>query len=94
MKITEEKYIEILEIQGISYNRYSKWFTVSLDRINEAINYTRCCTELKDRQPPSFKEWKQLKLISENNKLFYLNGKSYYYEELYKVYNEWCQIHF
>ena len=43
MKITEDKYIEILEIQGISYNKNSKWFTVSLERINEAINYTRCC---------------------------------------------------
>jgi hypothetical protein len=46
MKITEDKYIEILEIQGISYNKNSKWFTVSLERINEAINYKHCSTEL------------------------------------------------
>lgn len=43
MEITEDKYIEILEIQGIGYNKNSKWFKVSLERINEAINYTRSC---------------------------------------------------
>ncbi len=37
MKITKDKYKEILEIQGISYNENSKWFTVSLDRINEVL---------------------------------------------------------
>lgn len=48
MKITEDKYIEILEIQGISYNKNSKWFTVSLERINKAIDYSRCSLELTE----------------------------------------------
>jgi hypothetical protein len=25
-----------------------------------AINYTRCCTELKDKKPLTFKEWKKV----------------------------------
>lgn len=37
MKITKDKYKEILEIQGISYNENSKWFTVSLNKINEVL---------------------------------------------------------
>lgn len=37
MKISKDKYKEILEIQGINYNENSKWFTVSLNRINEVL---------------------------------------------------------
>ena len=59
-----------------------------------AINYSQCCEKLKDKKAPSFKDWKKIKQITENNELFYLNGKRYYYKEIYKIYKEWCEIHF
>jgi hypothetical protein len=37
MKITKDKYKEILEIQGVSYNENSRWFTESLNKINKAL---------------------------------------------------------
>ena len=38
MNITKEKYKEILEIQGVSYNENSAWFEASLERINQSLS--------------------------------------------------------
>ena len=37
MKITKEKYKEILEIQMIPYNENSRWFEETLTKINQAL---------------------------------------------------------
>jgi hypothetical protein len=37
MEITKEKYKEILDIQMISYNENSRWFTETLAEINQAL---------------------------------------------------------
>lgn len=80
MKITKDKYKEILEIQGISYNENSKWFTVSLDRINETINYTRCCTELPTKET--------IKNVASNKALKYAYANEDTYEDYVKAIEE------
>ena len=31
-----------------------------IDKTLEAINYSQCCTELKDKNPLTFREWKKV----------------------------------
>ena len=70
MIITKDKYVEILEIQGIGYNKKSKWFTTSLERINVAINYTHCCTELCDEERCSYTLNNNSKMCDDCGKVF------------------------
>jgi hypothetical protein len=92
MKITEDKYIEILEIQGISYNKNSKWFTVSLERINEAINYTRCSTQLKtENKKLSYDEWKERLNVQKVEETIYKKGEHFMtINDILEMYNEYC----
>lgn len=94
MKITKGKYKEILEIQGISYNENSKWFAVSLDRINETINYTRCSAQLKSVDVISFEDWKQKFVVkTETNNIYEFRGDFVLGEDLEFAYSKDVELY-
>jgi hypothetical protein len=50
----------------------------SINEINEAINYTRCCEELKDKETPTFDKWlKKLKWKQIGSSYTFKRGESY-----------------
>ena len=57
----EEKLNEIISylmvIEQEAPNRELCKRIDSLIEISQAINYTRCCEELKDKEAPTFEEW-------------------------------------
>jgi hypothetical protein len=58
-----------------------------LDVKNEAINYTRCCTELKSKETITFEEWL---FVNDYKKLFdyfVKDSVSFTESELIQIYN-------
>ena len=78
---------EILEkhlannIDQRTYLRGSKLtYDICIDALNEAINYTRCCTELKDKEVLTFEEWlSNFEKTEDNN--YWLNKEVLYCKE-------------
>ena len=49
-----------------------------IDKIEEAISVTRCCTELKEKKVPTFDEWlKKLKWKQIGSSYTFKRGESY-----------------
>ena len=49
-----------------------------IDALNEAINYTHSCTELKEKKAPTFDEWlKKLKWKQIGSSYTFKRGESY-----------------
>jgi hypothetical protein len=60
---------------------------VSLRKDLKVINYTRCSTQLKEKKPLTFEEWKSF--LYKNSEITYLIGdKEYFNHELPIVYKE------
>ena len=87
---------EILERHLVGYDTVSytdedyKLKQCYLNAINEAINYTSCCEELKDKKAIPFEDWarvKGIKLLIDSN---YRWDKTYVEKEvvmkMYEVY--------
>jgi PleD family two-component response regulator len=54
---------------------------ILLEIQNEAINYTRCCTELKDKEKISFDEWLRVEDIKKHQDgTFYISSERRYVE--------------
>jgi hypothetical protein len=58
----EQLNIEISHIfeSGANHLRIFEMVENFIDKRYKAINYTRCCEELKDKKPLTFKEWKKV----------------------------------
>ena len=57
--------------------------------LSEAINYTRCCTELKDKEAPSFRDWLMVNCEpTRNTKLFKKGNKLLLNTELLEMYKK------
>tara|TARA_R110000823_G_scaffold299413_1_gene420136 strand:+ start:138 stop:458 length:321 start_codon:yes stop_codon:yes gene_type:complete len=56
----------------------------------KAINYSQCCTELKDKEVPTFEEWIKIHKCEKtiNEKIYIKNGHSYFEEELKRWHKE------
>ena len=51
------------------------------NKLKEAINYTRCCTELKDKEKISFDEWLRVEDIKmHQDGTFYISSERRYVE--------------
>ena len=68
----------------------SEWYGWFEECWNEAINYTHCCTGLKEKKAIPFEDWarvKGIKLLIDSN---YRWGETYVYKEvvmkMYEVY--------
>jgi hypothetical protein len=92
----EEKAKEILrsKLTDIDLDCYLKGSTLTynacLEAVKEAINYTHCCTELKEKKAIPFDDWtrvKGMKLLIDSN---YRWDKTHVYKEvvhkMYEVY--------
>ena len=54
----------------------------------EAINYTRCCTELKDKETISFEEWLFVNNYKKLFDYFVKDAVSFTESELMQIYND------
>ena len=63
------------------YNKiYEKDFDSLANELLEAINYTRCCEELKDKKAMTFEEWVESEGYTEKWDGYFKNGiKSTYW---------------
>lgn len=58
-----------------------------LNALQEAINYTRCSTQLKDKEAMSFNDWVESEGYEENFTGFWKDGKSQDYWTMKDRYN-------
>jgi hypothetical protein len=92
-ELTAEKLLEIhlIEVGGVTLqindNRIKE---ACINAINEAINYTHCCTELKDKKALTFEEWLYLNNYAKSNDAKYLDENANWFTEkqLLKMYND------
>jgi hypothetical protein len=65
-----------------------------LNAINEAINYNRCCEELKDKKKLNYEEWKFSKGLRYMFDFTYKNakGKLFESEDLVKMYEAYKSL--
>ena len=85
-EILEKHLSKDLDIQW--YLRTSPLtYQVVLDAIEEAINYTHCCKELKDKYVPNFEEWKLINKYTQRGSYIYdENGENYMNSDLKEKY--------
>jgi hypothetical protein len=79
------------EIKHSLYHDYS-WTSKQIDELDlhindvieateQAINYTHCCTELKDKEKISFEEWLRVEDIKKHQDgTFYISSERRYVE--------------
>ena len=51
-----EKHLAIMDAETM-IGKHGRTHKAVINAINEAINYTHCCTELKDKETISFRDW-------------------------------------
>ena len=51
-----EKHLKINDVETM-LGRHGATHKAVINALNEAINYTRCCTELKSKKALTFEEW-------------------------------------
>ncbi len=94
--ITVEKLKDKLQKEfgweNLDSNEY-KWFIDNLLRDSiRAINYTRCCTELKGKETLYFEDWVKHNYREGKHKYYSLNGLNCLsYEEVLQKYNTYKQ---
>ena len=49
---------------------------------------------LKEKEKPTFKEWREMYNYKKVKTMFVAHGKEYYYAEVYNNYKDWCSRHF
>ena len=80
------------DLNGVAKDTFinSNFHKAIIDAINEAINYSQCCTELKDKEVPTFEEWIKIHKCEKtiNEKIYIKNGHSYFEEELKRWHKE------
>jgi hypothetical protein len=85
----EEKILEILNskpTQKIGLDDFYGKQTV-LNMLKEAINYTKCSLQLKDKEVPTFEEWLKVNNYTKKNEMLYSKGISLIHKNiLYKFY--------
>ena len=71
--------IEYCEENGIKVKEFNKYnvnnYTNFLEKKLEAINYTHCCTELKDKPKLNFGDWKFSQGLRYMSDFTYKNAK-------------------
>tara|TARA_R110000796_G_scaffold122806_1_gene237140 strand:+ start:99 stop:389 length:291 start_codon:yes stop_codon:yes gene_type:complete len=84
-----EKHLKINDVETM-LGRHGATHKAVINALNEAINYTRCCTELKEKKAIPFEDWarvKGIKLLIDSN---YRWDKTYVEKEvvmkMYEVY--------
>ena len=65
-----------------------------LNALQEAINYTHCCTELKDKKKLNYEEWKFNQGLRYMSDFTYKNakGKLFESEDLVKMYEAYKNL--
>jgi len=81
-----EKHLAIMDAETM-IGKHGRTHKAVINAINEAINYTRCCTELKELDDDNFDDW----LIVNGYTVYkdhYMKGDQVFFEsELIQKYN-------
>jgi hypothetical protein len=56
-EITKPERVMYYEGSKMSFLEYVDQLEAYVEKLEEAINYTRCCTELKDKEANNFEYW-------------------------------------
>jgi len=86
-KLQKEYYKEFGNYKGSG--KYTDHYVNWLESKVLAINYTRCCTELKDRETPTFRDWLRINCEpTRNTKMFKKGNRLMLNTELLEVYKK------
>jgi len=90
MELTKKQLIELVQFATGKIHSSFTWESEAEDTVDEyleAINYTHCCTELKDKYVPNFEEWKLInKYTNRGNYIYDENGENYMNSNLKEKY--------
>ena len=75
-------------IEGSELTQDEHFEVRSLEKQLAAINYTRCCTELKDKETISFEEWLFVNNYKKLFDYFVKDAVSFTESELMQIYND------
>jgi hypothetical protein len=83
------KHLVALDGYKLDKNGNTKIEIFGIEKLYEAINYTRCCTELKDKEAISFEDWLKVNYVKKDNIYLSKQSKSGWYtiREVKKEYN-------
>ena len=71
----QKSILKITSLYGTIGNNQKKQLQTSFKKLEEAINYTRCCTELKDKPKLNFGDWKFSQGLRYMSDFTYKNAK-------------------
>jgi hypothetical protein len=78
LELTREELTKILQVATRNVKDFVMDNDKFIDEQLKAINYTRCCTELKDKETPTFDKWlKKLKWKQIGCSYTFKRGESY-----------------
>jgi hypothetical protein len=82
--------LERLELMLVEdgYNKSNIVLKTVIDMQKEAINYTSCCTKLKDKEAMTFEGYLIYKNILKDNGKYFLNGQEVEEFSIKFMYNE------
>ena len=78
----------IYRADAYKYTQEQEKYIDYLEALNEAINYTQCCTELKDKEVLSFEEWLFVNNYKKLFDYFVKDSISFTESELMQIYND------
>ena len=69
-----EKHLKINDVETM-LGKHGRTHNAVINALNEAINYTRCCTELKGKPKLNFGDWKFSQGLRYMSDFTYKNAK-------------------
>jgi hypothetical protein len=85
-KLQKEYYKEFGNYKG--YGKYTDHYVNWLERKVLAINYTHCCTELKELDNDNFEDWIIVNGYAVHNDYYLKNDIAFSESDLIKIYNK------
>ena len=90
--MNRDELLQILQEETDGFTEQSRLRDDVLDTLEKvqelAINYTRCCTELKDKETISFEEWLFVNNYKKLFDYFVKDAVSFTESELMQIYND------
>jgi hypothetical protein len=67
----------------------SEMYHTLIKKIEQAINYTHSCTELKDKESIDFEDWKLVEKVKFAYGKYFIGNKEFSYKQLIKEYTSY-----
>jgi hypothetical protein len=90
IELTKEELTTILQVATGNVKDFVMDNDKFINEQLEAINYTHCCTELKDKEAMTWGEWKKAFIVEEKNgRFWHADGGRWSFEEISWKYNDY-----